>query len=140
MSAAACSACAARWPAIGDFIADCGLATASLHADQFFRGWTVLVLQHHVTELFQLSREARSALIEEVSRAAAALHATFQPIKVNYACLGNVLPHLHWHVIPRLVGDPAPREAVWAVPHAAVRLDGPARAERIARIRGHLPR
>ena len=133
-----CDACLGRWPDPGDRIADLGATVAYLHVDQFFPGWTVLVLQHHATELFQLSREARSALIEELSRAAAALHAAFEPIKVNYACLGNVLPHLHWHLIPRLVGDPAPREAVWAVPHAAVRLDGPARTERIARIRGHL--
>ena len=134
----ACDACLGRWPDPGDRIADLGATVAYLHVDQFFPGWTVLVLQHHATELFQLSREARSALIEELSRAAAALHAAFEPIKVNYAYLGNVLPHLHWHLIPRLVGDLAPREAVWVVPHAAVRLDGPARAERIARIRGHL--
>jgi diadenosine tetraphosphate (Ap4A) HIT family hydrolase len=40
----------------------------------------------------------------------------FEPQKVNVASLGNVVPHLHWHVIPRFVDDahfPAP---VWATP------------------------
>ena len=40
--------------------------------------------------------------------------ARMQPLKVNVASLGNVVPHLHWHVIPRYADDahfPAP---VWA--------------------------
>jgi len=135
----ACPACLGRWPDPGDRIADLGETVASLHEDQFFAGWTVLVLKRHATELFHLSREARALLIEELSRAAAALDSAFRPIKINYACLGNVLPHVHWHLIPRLPDDPAPRDPVWAVPHAPVRLDDATRAERVARIRAHLP-
>ena len=65
--------------------------------------------------------------------------AAFRPVKVNYGLLGNQLPHLHWHVIPRLAGDPAPRDAAWGVPHEPVSLEPAARRERIARIRAHLP-
>ena len=31
----------------------------------------------------------------------------FQPVKVNYLLLGNLVPHSHTHVVPRYVDDPA---------------------------------
>jgi diadenosine tetraphosphate (Ap4A) HIT family hydrolase len=135
-----CPACRGDWPAAADWIADLGRSRVYLHADQFFPGWTVLVWTGHVTELFDLSREERARMIEEVSGVAAAVAAVFQPVKVNYGLLGNQLPHLHWHVIPRLADDPAPREAAWGVPHQPVSLDAAARHERIARIRAQLSR
>lgn len=134
----ACDACAGRWPAEEYRVADLGLTVAYLHADQFFPGWTVLVLKRHATELFHLDREERGCLVEEVSAVARALADCFQPVKVNYGLLGNQLPHIHWHVIPRLAGDPAPREAVWGVPHEPHALAPAARAERIARIQACL--
>jgi diadenosine tetraphosphate (Ap4A) HIT family hydrolase len=135
---AACPACRGEWPAAGDRIADLGLSVASLAADQFFPGWTVLVLKRHVTELFHLAPAERAALTEEVAAVAAALAAVFRPAKVNYGLLGNQLPHSHWHVIPRLRDDPAPREAPWGVPHQSVALTAPARDARLAAIRAQL--
>jgi diadenosine tetraphosphate (Ap4A) HIT family hydrolase len=38
-----------------------------------------------------------------------------QPDKINLASLGNVVPHLHWHVIPRFVDDPHFPNPVWGV-------------------------
>lgn len=73
--------------------------------------------------------------MEEVAKTAEAITAVFQPVKINYAVLGNQLPHMHWHVIPRLVGDPAPREAVWGHDHEPVKLTGKELTERIERIR-----
>lgn len=72
-----CRACAGQWPARDHRIADCGLTIAYLHEDQFFPGWTVLVLKRHVRELFDLSREERGQVIEEVSRMAKMLAAAF---------------------------------------------------------------
>jgi diadenosine tetraphosphate (Ap4A) HIT family hydrolase len=37
-----------------------------------------------------------------------------QPLKVNVASLGNVVPHLHWHVIPRYADDAHVPAPVWA--------------------------
>ena len=134
-----CRACAGLWPARDHRIADCGLTVAYLH-DQFFPGWTVLVLKRHVRELFDLSPVERGQVIEEVSRMAEALAAEFHPVKLNYGLLGNQLPHMHWHVIPRLAGDPAPLEAVWGVRHEPVHLTEEKLRERIARIQSHLSR
>jgi diadenosine tetraphosphate (Ap4A) HIT family hydrolase len=41
---------------------------------------------------------------------------------MNYELLGNQVPHIHWHVIPRLANDPAPLKPVWLVQHEPVRL------------------
>jgi diadenosine tetraphosphate (Ap4A) HIT family hydrolase len=75
-----------------------------------------------------------------VSVVARALKQAFDARKVNYALFGNLVPHMHWHLIPRLGTDPAPHEAVFAVSHAPVRLRIAERAERIARIRNRLGR
>jgi diadenosine tetraphosphate (Ap4A) HIT family hydrolase len=133
-----CKICLAQWPLADHRIADCGLTVAYLHEDQFFPGWTVLALKQHATELFQLSEEERRQVIEEVTRVARALADVFQPVKINYACLGNQLPHMHWHVVPRLRADPAPMEAIWGVKHEPKRLAAAEIAERLSLIRGKL--
>ena len=43
--------------------------------------------------------------MEEVSTVAAALHRAFSPAKINYELLGNMVPHMHWHIVPRWEGD-----------------------------------
>jgi diadenosine tetraphosphate (Ap4A) HIT family hydrolase len=119
-----CKACVGTWPRQDHFIADLGLSKAYLHEDQFFPGWTVVVFLRHAAELFQLAPTERFQLIEEVTRVAKALSEVYQAKKINYELLGNQLPHLHWHIIPRLADDPAPLEPVWRVPHNPVRLTG----------------
>lgn len=56
-------------------------------------------------------------------------------MKINYELLGNQLPHIHWHLIPRLSQDPAPLEPVWRIAHEPVRLEGDALASVIDRLR-----
>ena len=138
MTIVTCKACTKEWPRKDHLIADFGLTQAYLHDDQFFPGWTVLVLKRHATELFDLTKDERGQLIEEVSEVALALTMAFEPVKINYELLGNQLPHIHWHVIPRLTGDPAPREAVWTVTHEPKRLTGGELHERLSLIRAHL--
>jgi diadenosine tetraphosphate (Ap4A) HIT family hydrolase len=136
----ACTACSGRWPDAADRIAELPESVLYLHTDQFFPGWSVLVLRRHATELFELERDELARVMEEVSDAARALKIAFGARKVNYALFGNLVPHIHWHLVPRLVTDPAPLEPVFAVTHEPVSLTGIDRAERIARIRGRLGR
>ena len=138
--ASACSVCGGRWSDPADRIAELREGILYLHTDQFFPGWSVLVLRRHATELFDLEREERARLMDEVSDVARALKLAFDARKVNYALFGNLVPHVHWHLIPRLPTDPAPREPVFAVPHEPVRLPRMERADRIARIRSRLGR
>ena len=138
MTAVACTFCAGGRPAADHRIADLGVTPAYLHDDQFFPGWVVLVLRRHATELFDLDVDERARMMDEVARVALALTTMFAPRKINYECLGNQVPHIHWHVIPRLTDDPAPRDAVWTVAHAPVTLTAAQRDERIAGLRAAL--
>ena len=117
-----CKACQGTWPQADHFIADLGLSQAYLHEDQFFKGWTVVVFRRHATELFQLAPTERIQLMEEVTLVAKTLAQVFNARKINYELLGNQLPHIHWHLIPRLATDPAPLEPVWRVQHEPVHL------------------
>jgi diadenosine tetraphosphate (Ap4A) HIT family hydrolase len=138
VTAEACPACAGQWPARTHRIAEGASTVAYLHDDQFFPGWTLLVLKRHATELWQLEPAERATLIEDVARVARAVGTAFGAVKVNYELLGNMIAHIHWHLIPRRADDPAPRAPVWTVAHEPRRLDAAATAERIALIRAHL--
>ncbi|MGH7233391.1 MAG: HIT family protein [Nitrospiraceae bacterium] len=74
MKSAFCRACEGQWPRADHRIKESPLTVAYLHDDQFFPGWTVLVLRRHATELFDLSRDERGRLIEEMSVMGASAH------------------------------------------------------------------
>ena len=137
MSDTACKACSGTWPREDHFILDLGLSKAYLHEDQFFPGWTVVVFQRHATELFQLTPNERSQLMEEVTRVAQTLADVYHANKINYELLGNQLPHIHWHIIPRRTDDPAPQEPVWKVPHDPILLTGSPLHDALTRITHH---
>ena len=109
-----CARVAAEGPL---FIADLGTSRVYLNEDQFFPGWVFVVLKRHALELYDLEAPERAALIEEVSRVAQALAEVYRPVKMNYELLGNQVPHIHWHLVPRLHDDPEPRWPVWRVTH-----------------------
>ncbi len=114
------------------------MSVAYLNEDQTFPGATILVLKRHATELFELTGSERARLIDDVSRVANALSEAFDAVKINYGLFGNQIPHIHWHIVPRLPGDPSPREAAWVRPHEATRLAARDAAARIADIRVRL--
>ena len=138
MNDPSCKACAGVWPRADHFIADLGLSKAYLHDDQFFPGWTVIVLQRHATELFDLMPTERMGLMEDVTAIAKALSLAYDAKKINYELLGNQLPHIHWHLIPRLADDPAPLNPVWQIPHEAIRPSLPELQKAIHRIQDTL--
>lgn len=117
------------------FIADLGASRVYLNPDQFFPGWVFVVLRRHATELYELSAAERVVLIEDVSRVAGALAQVYRPVKMNYELLGNQVPHIHWHLVPRLAGDPDPHWPVWRVSHEPARLSPAETRERIDAIR-----
>jgi diadenosine tetraphosphate (Ap4A) HIT family hydrolase len=94
-----------------------------------YPGFCRVILERHATELTQLAEQDRMALMRVVFAVEEAVREIMQPDKVNVASLGNMTPHVHWHVIPRYRDDrhfPAP---VWAAPQREHRAD----AERDAR-------
>ena len=73
------------------------------------RGYSVALWKHeHVAEPTQLSDTAAAGYWLEVVQLGRALEQVYRPAKMNYETLGNNIPHLHTHVIPRPTLDPAP--------------------------------
>ena len=82
--------------------------------DASYPGFCRVVWRDHVREMSDLARDDRLLLNDAVHEVEQAVREVMKPTKVNVASLGNVVPHLHWHVIPRYTDDahfPAP---VWA--------------------------
>jgi diadenosine tetraphosphate (Ap4A) HIT family hydrolase len=73
------------------------------------RGYSVVVWRgRHVAEPTELSEEEATAYWLELLRVGHAIETHLEPVKMNYDLLGNSLPHLHAHVVPRFADDPRP--------------------------------
>jgi diadenosine tetraphosphate (Ap4A) HIT family hydrolase len=119
-------------------IAELEQCQVMLNRDQFFPGYCFVFTKSHVTELFHLEQKARAAVMTEVSSVAAALYSIFSPTKINYELLGNMVPHMHWHVVPRFTTDPLWPRPIWSEPHAPVELAAAEYAQRIALVKSSL--
>ena len=85
------------------------VADAYLQRARIQRGYTVVVWRgRHVAEPTELAPEEAAQYWLEVLEAGRRLELHLQPVKLNYDVLGNSLPHLHTHVIPRYADDPKP--------------------------------
>ncbi|OSI16063.1 HIT domain-containing protein [Neisseria dentiae] len=90
------------------------LRVIAVHNEANAPAFCRVIWQHHVAEMTDLQPAERQELMDAVYRVEAAMREVFKPAKINLASLGNVVPHLHWHVIARFDNDanfPAP---VWA--------------------------
>ena len=77
------------------------------------RGYAVAIWKHgHVVEPTQLPAERAARFWLETLRAGAAIEGHLRPVKLNYLTLGNALPHLHTHIVPRYADDPFPGRPV----------------------------
>ena len=81
-----------------------------------YPGFCRVIWHDHVREMSDLAAEQRAHLMTVVWAVEAALRRALSPVKINLASLGNQVPHLHWHVIPRFSDDAHFPDAVWAAP------------------------
>jgi diadenosine tetraphosphate (Ap4A) HIT family hydrolase len=125
-----------------DFIAELKGSYVILGDQQFYRGYSVLLAKVHATELYLMPADAAHLLFDEVRLAAEAIAKVVQPWKMNYECLGNSEPHVHWHLLPRFAheADELRRGPIWLRPESErkVRLDQNDRRALIASIRKEL--
>ena len=87
-----------------------------LVADADYPGFCLVIWKQHVKEMTDLSAAERGHFIATVFAVEAAIREVMHPDKINLASLGNTVPHLHWHVIPRWREDSHFPAAVWATP------------------------
>jgi diadenosine tetraphosphate (Ap4A) HIT family hydrolase len=79
-----------------------------------YPGYCRVIWRAHVREMSDLSESERRHLMAVVWAVERALRELMAPDKINLASLGNRVPHLHWHVIPRFRDDAHFPDAVWA--------------------------
>lgn len=98
----------------GEVLWQDGACRVVLAPEPDFPGFCRVIWQRHVREMSDLAPAERERLMNVVFTVERNLRELMSPEKMNLASLGNVTPHLHWHVIPRFADDshyPAP---VWA--------------------------
>lgn len=93
-----------------------GFCRIVLIDDPDYPGFCRVVLERHVKEMTDLAPAERTRLMNAVFATEAALRELLSPRKVNLASLGNAVPHLHWHVVPRHGDDRHFPKPIWAEP------------------------
>lgn len=81
--------------------------------DPQWPGFCRVILNAHVAEMSDLTAEHGTKLMKAVFATESALRDLMAPNKINLASLGNVVPHVHWHVIPRWNLDSHFPEPIW---------------------------
>lgn len=81
-----------------------------------YPGFCRVILNRHAREMTDLEPGDRAALMSVVWSVEEAVRETMRPDKMNLASLGNMVPHVHWHVIPRFADDRHFPGPIWAPP------------------------
>lgn len=81
-----------------------------------YPGYVRVIWNDHVREMTELSSDERQRLMNTVFAVESAQREVLTPHKINLASLGNLTPHLHWHVIARFADDLHYPQPVWGAP------------------------
>ncbi|MDF0605217.1 HIT family protein [Neisseriaceae bacterium TC5R-5] len=100
----------------GELLAEDAQLRVLLINEPAFPGFCRVIWKQHIKEMTDLSHSERHHLMDWVFRTEKAIRHIMQPSKINLASLGNVVPHLHWHIIPRFEQDSHFPQAIWAKP------------------------
>jgi diadenosine tetraphosphate (Ap4A) HIT family hydrolase len=97
-----------------DFVAELTASSLYLATNQTYRGHCQLIFdRRHVARVDQLSPEEWQAMAADLFRAQAAIVEAVRPDHMNIETLGNIVPHLHWHIVPRYRTDPRWGAPIW---------------------------
>lgn len=81
--------------------------------DKDYAGFCRVIWNAHVKEMTDLSVDDRAHLMRVVFMVEQTLRDLLRPDKINLASLGNMTPHIHWHVIPRFADDTHFPQPIW---------------------------
>lgn len=91
------------------FVSDLKFSEVRLERRSRLSGYCIVVWKGgHVAEPTDLEPAAAAGYWQDVLDVGRAVRSRFNPVKLNYQTLGNSVPHLHTHVLPRYWNDPAP--------------------------------
>ena len=94
--------------------ADCRIVQVS---DTSLPGFCRVIWHHHIAEMSALNHAQRNLLMRVVVGVEEIVASAMKPLKINLASLGNQVPHLHWHIVPRYEDDPYFPDLIWSEKH-----------------------
>ncbi len=97
--------------------------------DADFPAFYRVVHHQHLAEFSDLPQAQRQRCMELVSAVERVLIDSLRPTKINLAAFGNMVPHLHWHVIARFTWDSHFPQPIWGTRQREVQ---PASVSRLA--------
>lgn len=81
--------------------------------DPDYPGFIRLILNSHIKEMTDLAEETAIIIAKAVFALEQVMRRIYCPDKINLASLGNMVPHLHWHIIPRYNNDKHFPNPIW---------------------------
>jgi diadenosine tetraphosphate (Ap4A) HIT family hydrolase len=103
----------------GDLVWQNALCRVVRVNDPNYPGFCRVILNRHLKEMIDLPESDRQSLMRVVFAVEQALTTLMRPEKINLASLGNLVPHVHWHIIPRFSDDAHFPRPIWAAPARA---------------------
>jgi diadenosine tetraphosphate (Ap4A) HIT family hydrolase len=97
-------------------VATLSVSTVGLYDDGLFPGRCIVMLDEHYAHLDELPAELAAAFTADQQAVGRAMRSVLGCERVNYAVLGNTLPHVHAHLVPRYAGDPVATRTPWEHP------------------------
>lgn len=82
--------------------------------DVNYPGFCRVIWRDHIKEVTDLNELDRMHMMDILWQVEQVVRDVMQPVKINLASLGNMVPHLHWHVIPRYTDDAHFPSSVWS--------------------------
>ena len=127
-----------------DLIAKLSVSSLYLSKDQTYRGRCVVIFDlRHAARPDELTLDEWNAFCADLYAGEQAVMRVVKPDHVNIESLGNVVPHLHWHILPRTLDDPRWGSPIWLSSLAdmrELRLEPREQAELVAALRAALAR
>lgn len=83
-------------------------------SDDDLPGFVRVIVKRHAAEMADLTPEESTMVRKAVHLCELCMLETMHPDKINLASLGNVVPHVHWHVIARYKDDAFFPDSIWS--------------------------
>lgn len=100
----------------GDLLWESAFCRIVSVADPDYPGFCRVILNQHVAEMSDLTANEQQELMRIVFTVESAVRQQVRPDKINLASLGNMVPHVHWHIVPRWREDRCFPNPIWAPP------------------------
>jgi ATP adenylyltransferase len=88
-------------------VAQLQASTLYLRKEQTYRGRCVVAYRNHARDLHDVAAADLPLFAADLARASKAIATAFHPDKINYASFGDLLPHVHFHLVPKYLGGPS---------------------------------